>query len=135
MRPFRIALATALLAASSVAVAQTSPGDMTVNVPFPFVVEGQPLPAGHYIVKAMDSGCLRIFNSKTAGAVVQTHAALRSVSDGSKLVFRCYEGACFLSGAWITGNTTGRELFRSHAEQVLLQRNAEMRLAVVRPLN
>jgi hypothetical protein len=33
----------------------------------------------------------------------------------------------------VTGNTTGRELFRSRAERELTDRKAEMELAVVRP--
>jgi hypothetical protein len=58
---------------------------------------------------------------------------LRTTSDGSKLEFHRYGDTYFLSAVWVTGNTTGRELFRSRAERELTDRKAEMELAVVRP--
>jgi len=132
MRLFRIALCAALLVAAGVALSQTRVGDMVVDVPFAFAVAGHQLPAGHYIVAA-DTDLIRIFNSHTRGIYVPTHAAVRTTSDGSKLVFDRYGDAYFLSGVWITGNTTGKELFRSRAEHELAARKSEMQLAVVRP--
>lgn len=133
MTLFRIALCGALLAIASSAVGQTKPGDVKVDVPFAFNVGAQSLPAGNYIVEAVDDSHVRIFNSKTAGLFVTTQAALRTASDGSKLVFHRYGDTYFLSAVWVTGNTTGRELFRSRAERELARRDAEMELAVVRP--
>ena len=138
MKLFRIALCAALLAAAFAsmgqpAVGQTSPGDLVVDVPFAFMVAGQALPAGHYIVKAVDDARVRIFNSQTTGFYVPTHAAQRTVSAGSKLVFHRYGDRYFLSAMWVTGNQTGRELFRSRAERELADHKAEMELAVVRP--
>lgn len=132
MRLFRIVLCAALLAGAFAAMGQTRPGDMIVNVPFAFVVGRQALPAGHYIVAAVDDN-IRIFNSQTSGLYVPTHGALRANSDGSKLVFHRYGDTYFLSAVWVTGNTIGRELFRSRAERELAARNAEMDLAVIRP--
>jgi hypothetical protein len=86
MRVFGIVLCAAMLAAASIAVSQTRPGDMIVDVPFPFVVNGQTLPAGHYIVAATGDYQLRISTQK-AGLDVITRSALRSDSNGSKLVF------------------------------------------------
>jgi len=132
MRPLHLAICIALL--TSVATSQTSPGDMVVNVPFAFVTSGQRLPAGHYIVKAVDQDHIRIFNSQTVGLYVSTHAAARSTSDGSKLVFHRYGDEYFLSSLWITGSQTGRELFHSKAEIELSKRlNTEMEVAEVRP--
>ena len=133
MRFLQIALCGALFAVAAAAVGQTKPGDMVVDVPFPFNVAGQSLPAGHYIVAAMDD-TIRIFNSQTGGLYVPTHGATRAASDGSKLVFHRYGDTYFLSGVWVTGNTTGRELFRSRTERELATRKAEMELAVVRPV-
>jgi hypothetical protein len=111
---------------------QTKPGDLLVDVPFPFVVEGQTLVAGHYIVTAMDEN-VRIYNSQTTGLYVATHSTLRTTSDGSKLVFHRYGNTYFLSAMWMGGNTIGRELPRSRTERQLEVRTAEMELAVVRP--
>ena len=41
--------------------------------------------------------------------------------------------AYFLSGVWVTGQKTGRELFPSRAERELTDRKVEMELAVVHP--
>lgn len=126
------ALLAVLLTCS--AFAQTLSGEMAVNVPFPFVVAGEALPAGHYIVRDLGNDYLRISNSQTTGAIVSTHGVLRLESDGSKLVFRCYEGGCFLASVWTTGQTRGHELFPSRPERELAQRSAQTSLAVVRPL-
>lgn len=137
MKSLRIKLCAALLAAASagMAQAQTRPGDMVVDVPFAFMVAGQSLPAGHYIVAAVDDSHIRIFNSSTRGLYVPTFGALRTTSDGSKLVFHRYGDSYFLAAMWITGNTTGRQLFRSRAEREMANRDAESELAVVRPQN
>jgi hypothetical protein len=132
MKLFRITLCGALLAVASAAMGQTRPGDVIVDVPFAFNVGAQTLPAGHYIVAPMD-GAIRIFNFQTNGVYVPTNSATRTASDGSKLVFHRYGDTYFLSAVWVAGNTTGRQLFRSHAERDLATHKAEMELAVVRP--
>jgi hypothetical protein len=132
MRLFRIAVCGALLAVASATMGQTKPGDMVVDVPFVFNVAGQALPAGHYIVAAINDD-IRIFNSQTSGLYVPTHAATRTAGDGSKLVFHRYGDTYFLSTVWVSGNTSGRELFRSRAEREAATHKAEMELAVVRP--
>ena len=133
MKLFQIALFTMLLAAASVAVGQTSPGDLVVDVPFAFQVAKQTLPAGHYTVKRVDDGQIRLVNSEAQGLYVSTHAALRSTNYGSKLVFHRYGDTYFLSAVFVTGKTTGRELSRSRAERELADRKAEMELAEVGP--
>jgi hypothetical protein len=133
MKTLWIALCTALLAVASASMGQISPGDTTVDVPFRFVVAGQTMPAGHYIVKNAGDARIRVFSPGTTGVYVATHAALRSASDGSKLVFRRYGDAYFLAAVWVTGNTTGRELYRSPAERELARHKAEVELADVRP--
>src|SRR5271169_5105493 len=127
MRLFRIVLCAALLVPASAAMGQTRIGDVVADVPFAFSVAGQSLPAGHYIVAAVGDN-IRIFNSQTNGLYIPTHGATRSASDGTKLVFHRYGDSYFLSEVWVTGNTTGRELFRSRAERELATRNAEMQL-------
>jgi hypothetical protein len=132
MRLFRIVVCGALLAAASSAMGQTRVGDVVADVPFAFSVAGQSLPAGHYIVAGLGDN-IRIFNSQSSGLFVPTHGAMRTDSDGTKLVFHRYGDTYFLSEVWVTGTTTGRQLFRSRAERELAARNAEMQLAVIRP--
>ncbi len=132
MRVFRIAFCAAVFAAMGVAMSQAIPGDVVVDVPFAFVVAGQQLPAGHYIVAVKDD-FIRVFNANKQGAFVPTHAAVRTASDESKLVFHHYGNTYFLSCVWVKGNTTGKELYRSRAERELAAHQAEMELAVVHP--
>lgn len=134
MRLTRIFLCAALLTLAAVVAAQTLPGDMIVEVPFAFFVDGQSLPAGHYIVKVVDEARVRIVGDKNTGMYVSTHTATRTKSDGTKLVFHRYGSTYFLSAMWISGNTTGREMFPSRAEHELAEGKAGMELAVVRPV-
>jgi hypothetical protein len=133
MRLFSMSLCAAILMAASGSMGQTRPGDMVVDVPFAFLVNGQTLAAGHYVVAAIDVNHVRISNSQNSGLYVATHGALRTNSDGSKLVFHRYGDTHFLSAVWVAGNTTGRELARSRAERELADHKTEMELAVVRP--
>lgn len=133
MKLFWIALCAALFAPVLVALGQTSPGDMVVDVPFAFEVAGQHLPAGHYIVAAGAGSYVSIFNAQNRGLYATTHRASRTTSDGSKLVFHRYGDTYFLSSAWVTGNANGREFFRSKAEREMAGRKSEMEMAAVRP--
>lgn len=133
MKLFRIVFCVALFTAMEAAMAQTKQGDVVVDVPFAFSVAGQKLPAGHYIVAAAGTDLIRIFNRQTRGLFVPTHSGMRSKSDGSKLVFHRYGDTYFLSSVWMTGNTFGKELFRSPPEREFEAQRSEMELAVVRP--
>jgi len=138
MNTLRITLCTVLLAVASASMGQTGavgmkPGDMSIDVPFSFVVAGQTLPAGHYVVQKSGDAYIRI-SSATMGLYVPTHTAQRSGSDGSKMVFHRYADAYFLAAVWVAGNTTGRELYPARAERELARNNkAGVELAEVRP--
>lgn len=128
----QLTLITVLL--GSIAVTQTLSGEMGVDVPFPFVVQGAVLPSGHYVIR--DHGTyLQISSSQKKSIFVPTHDALRSESNGSKVVFHCYDGSCFFDSMWTMGQNRGRQLFPSGAEKELAQRHAQMNLAVLRPSN
>ena len=133
MKTLWIALCTALLAVASASMAQISPGDMQVDVPFSFVAAAQTMPAGHYIVRNFGDANIRIFSSGKTGTYVPTHAAVRSASDGSKLVFHRYGDTYFLAAVWVAGNNSGREVYRSQAERELARNRAEVEMAEVRP--
>lgn len=132
MTLFRIGFLATLLALTAVAIGQTSPGDVVVDVPFAFSVAGANLPAGHYII-AQQIDMIKIFNHHSQAVYVPTHSTLRTKADGSKLVFHHYGDTYFLSEVWVTGNTSGKQLFPSRSERELKARQAEMELAVVRP--
>jgi hypothetical protein len=133
MKPFRILLCAALLAAS-VTMAQTKPVDVVVTVPFAFVVAGQDFPAGRYVITEEGDVCLRIFNPQWRVLYVPTRDLPPSAGDGSKMVFHRYGHTYFLSAVWLTGNMSGRGLFPSRPECELAEHKAEMELAVVRSM-
>src|SRR3974390_1340781 len=118
MKLLRIVFSAAVFALSSAAIAQTSPGDLVVDVPFTFSANGEKLPAGHYMVN-QQSDIIRIFNDHHQGVFVATHRAIRTQTDGSKLVFHRYGDEYFLFAVWTTGKKSGKELFPSGAEREL----------------
>jgi len=135
MKLFRIAVCGALLAAMSLAIGQTKPGDMVADVPFAFVAGRQTSSAGHSMVAAMDD-TVRILKAQNTGLYVTTpgeSGATNDGSKGSKLVFHRQGDPYLLSGVWVTGNRSGRELFPNRAEGELTDRKLEMEWAVVHP--
>jgi hypothetical protein len=132
MRLFRIAFYAALLLAASVSIAQTKQGDVTADIPFPFVVAKQTLPAGHYIVSPASADSLRIHDAHNRGTFVPTQSTQRPRSDNRcKLVFHRYGDTYFLSEVWVAGNSMGKALFRSRAERDLAQSGKEKVIAEV----
>ncbi len=131
MKLFRNAFYAALLLAASACIAQTQ-GDIVAIIPFPFVVAGQTLPAGRYIVSPMNQTTLRLHESTGPGMLVLTNAALRPESDdSSKLVFHRYESTYFLWQVWIAGSDRGREVRRSDAELELAAKSMQKGNTVV----
>jgi|SRR5579863_7310388 len=134
MRLFRIAFYTALLLAASASIAQTKQGDVTADIPFPFVVATQTLPAGHYIVSPANVDSLSIHDASHHSMFVPTHSAQRSMNDDHcKLVFHRYGDTYFLSEVWVAGNPMGKALFRSRAERDLAESGKEKMVAEVHP--
>lgn len=132
MKRFRIGFCAALLALTAVAVGQTSPGDVVVDVPFAFSVAGRNLPAGHYVVAAQQIDMIKIYSQTTQTLYAPTHGTLRTKAESTKLVFHHFGDTYFLSEVWVNGNTSGKQLFPSKAEREFKSRQAEMELAVVR---
>jgi hypothetical protein len=123
-----------VLAAASTALSQTKRGDMTVDVPFPFVVAHQQLPAGHYVVTAIADGFIRIYGPQAQGAMVPVHNVQgRAPASKGKVVFHCYDDTCFLAELWTPGNDTGQQTFRSRAEKEAARERGESQVAVVTP--
>jgi hypothetical protein len=96
------------------------------------LVNGQTLPAGHYVVVAAGDYHVRI-STPRAGLYVLTQGASRTDRSSCNLVFHRYGDTYFLSAVWVTGNRSGRELARSRAERDLAGHQAELELALVSP--
>jgi hypothetical protein len=101
---------------------QSRPRDMSVDVPFSFVVAGHALPPGKYIVTEIGETSLRIY-SANQGVIFATHPVQGTPPESvSKMVFHRYGSVYFLSAIWTAGNSTGRQLFSSQAEKEISQR-------------
>ena len=132
MKLLRIVLYAALLLAASASIAQTRQGDVVANIPFPFIVAHQTLPAGHYIVSPANAVALGIHDANNRGTFVPTESTQRSANDNScKLVFHRHGDTYFLSEVWVAGNSNGRTLFRSRAERELAESGKEKVIAEV----
>ncbi len=132
MKLFRIALYAALLLASSISFAQTKPGDLVADVPFPFVVSGRTLPPGHYILNSL-TDVVRLYDHENKSVFVATHNAERPLHENSsKMVFHRYGDNYFLAEVWVAGNSIGKALVPSRAEREIRDGGAELEIAVVR---
>ena len=120
-----------MLAAALPSLGQTRRGDTVANVPFSFIVEGQQLPPGRYVLSPVGETNIRISGSGTKGVLVATHDALRSDENGSKLLFNRRGDMHFLSSIWMAGNAHGRALYPSRMERQLIQQRNESEVAEV----
>ena len=95
---------------------------VVVRIPFDFNVAGKTLPAGQYIISRStpsSSEGLLIRNEKR-GAHVQTKTVkTQELQKQTQVIFKRYGDEYFLFQIWISGRTTGRELFKSSSERAL----------------
>lgn len=129
-------LFAALLVGS--ARAGTSGSSVVVNVPFDFVVAGQTLPAGEYLVRrstlvSAEGLAISSLANKTTGVFVLTAAVQSNERQReSRLVFNRYGNQYFLSQLWTTGEASGRETIKSSHERKLSRELAKQGLKVER---
>jgi hypothetical protein len=132
MKLLRVVLSAVLVLMASISFAQTKPGDLVAEIPFAFIAAGRTLPPGHYVVNNLNDH-LGIHDPQNHSVFVPVHSAQRPARDSSsKMVFHRYGDTYFLSEVWVGGNSIGRALFPSRAEQKLLESGKEREIAVVR---
>ena len=99
-------VAGAMLALGQGAARAADFRDMTVNVPFPFVVENRVMPAGKYVLQRDDQDrsllLIRSESGKPVGSYVLTYNAGGHDPSGDKpcLSFTRKEGKYELSSVW-----------------------------------
>jgi hypothetical protein len=106
-------------------VAQTSQ-EMVANIPFSFTVCREQLPAGKYKVRPVTSANPRIVLVATADnrpiEMICTHdVQSKKPATTGKLIFNRYGNQYFLSELWLQGETTGRQLGKTEAEEALFR--------------
>jgi hypothetical protein len=127
---FILTVLTALLTMATAAQAQHT--KVSATIPFNFVVGDRAYPAGEY--SFTNSGAvLQITNAEHIGMGLLLSQACQSArpSETTKLVFQKMGGYYFLQQIWVAGNSSGRELPRSHTEVRLAQNHEETKSVIV----
>jgi hypothetical protein len=115
----RIAVVVGTLLVASSAMAQGAPGDVLVNIPFPFLANNQLLPPGHYDVAPAANGVLRMVNMNDSNwqLFLNVHVVEKAVRQEPKLVFHRYGDSYFLAEVWNGRGSVGKQLFTSKRER------------------
>ncbi len=111
---------TILMALSALSANAQKGGSFVVKVPFAFTVSGKTLPAGEYVVARSTQGSSEVMmiRSQKRGAYVQTKPVqVQDIQEETQVIFKRYGDQYFLFQVWISGKSTGRELFKSAREQ------------------
>jgi hypothetical protein len=121
----------ALLIATGSAYAQS----ITFNAPFQFTLGTTLMPAGEYSVES-HSRTLTIRDLGRGAVSFASTSAVKSLHAQSqtKVVFRCYGGACFLAQGWIEGNDSGWNLAVNRQERRVANHDPALRLPVLAAL-
>jgi hypothetical protein len=115
-----VLMTTLLVSVTVAAQAQTS-GRVVADIPFNFQIGDKSLPAGEYIVDAVnsDGALLRIMGKDGGKAqVALTNAASGKQLNRSRMVFHKYGDQYFLKAVWNAGRE-GRALIESGRERKL----------------
>ena len=105
------------LAASVVVPAYGQAGEVTVRVPFSFMLENKAYPAGQYAFSSgKDNITLHDSDGTPVAMILANHVSGRHSGKTGQVVFECYVEECFLSQVWIPGQDDGRQLLRSRQE-------------------
>ena len=121
-------LAVALFAAAFSAVGAQAQivGSLEVNIPFQFHAGNTKLPAGKYVIHALDESDpsvmeIRSENGSTSALFEVVDAQANSAPAKSELVFNKYGNHYFLSKLFEEGNTYGDQVPKSRYEKRLSQ--------------
>lgn len=115
--------AMVFVSAVTSAQGQSLANRITANIPFDFSVADKKLPSGKYRVgrarRDADDTVLSIADVDGRLRVLRSSHAVQmfSAKDNPTLVFHRYGNQYFLFQVWPAGETTGRQLYRSHAER------------------
>jgi hypothetical protein len=127
-----VVLVLGLLAATLATSAQAQSGRVKVKVPFPFSVSDRSLPAGEYVISALDQKLL--LEDAHAGPIAMVLAnsiSGRAARKTGQVVFQCYASQCFLSEVWAPSQDVGRQLLRSRREAGVAERQSPTYFALL----
>jgi len=120
-----------ILLTAVTAVGQSAPV-LEADIPFPFVVAGHTLPAGHYAVSPHGERVIQIVNSHNQATFALTFRAERGAPESlGKLVFNRYADTYVLAQVWGPGKSTGKQLCKSRLEKELENEGINREIAVL----
>lgn len=107
-----------------------------IHIPFNFSVGEKAFPSGKYIIERnkRDSDTVWVIRRKdNVGKAMLLTRPVRSndTIEETRLVFSKYDDLYFLSGFWVAGSNTGREIQISNRERALEKALAEKRQDVI----
>ena len=113
--------------------AQSGVHSMRIVIPFDFIIKGETLPSGEYIIKRSVSARpeMLLISSVKGGSgvyVLTSNVLDRTRQSESKLVFHQYEDKYFLTQVWTDGDNAGRELPKSSRERAIDSKLAKNRM-------
>lgn len=134
MKQYRLRLLTGFMIFTMLILAPVqaqSPGYIVAEIPFPFTAGNTTLPAGHYVIKPQSASLLAI---QTPDGQVRAVVLARSIrglapEDQGRLIFNRYHNRYFLSQVWASGDTVGRQLYKSDIERELGRRKPRYQMA------
>lgn len=106
---------------------------VVADVPFAFYMGDKALPQGRYQIDELRNGGIVTLHSATA---VKSMASWEIVGDKEeetpRLMFTCYDGACFLNQVWPGHSSRGIALPHSKKEKELASSGHKGTLAVIK---
>jgi hypothetical protein len=104
------------------------------NVPFAFHVKDVNLPAGKYVVQAVNNtGVIQIADANTGHSIMtMTSGRDSGKTDSPRLTFQRYGNDYFLSKVWVSGQQDGYALRQSAREKELAKQPGLVATASVR---
>ena len=118
-----VVMISVLIGLSAVSTRAQAGNSFTVKVPFDFSVSGKTFPAGEYMVirvgVSRDALTMCSKDGKGSASALTKTIETRDIQNQTRIVFRRYGKQYFLSQVWISGRSTGRELFTSKVEREL----------------
>src|SRR2546421_11018984 len=104
-------LALGLMAATAMAQSK-----VVAEIPFAFYVGDTQLPAGSYVIKAVNASASRISSESLSVAFIPNQIRNPSQQPAAKLVFNLYGSDYFLSEIWTGDGSTGMAVQKSKRE-------------------
>lgn len=106
---------------------------VVADVPFAFYMGDKALPQGRYQIDELKNGTIVTLHSATSvNSITSWEIAGNKEQEAPRLVFTCYNGACFLNQVWPGYSSRGIALPHTKKEKELASNGHTATLAVIK---